>query len=162
MVSQTTQHLWVSSSRTMSYNSSLIITNQELIYLLSLTQDKGYIHVGVQRSKKMSLCLISWALHHEDAWGVNCIGPLFFWPRHQLEVSGQLHVPAALPKKNEHLVPTGSQSRSGWYGAVKIFDPKGTPTLTPRSSSQWPVCIKKWAGLYKNNEVKCRNYDITL
>jgi hypothetical protein len=36
----------------------------------------------------------------------------FSWPRHQMEVSGQLHVPAALPPGKEPLVPTGQEV--GW------------------------------------------------
>jgi hypothetical protein len=43
--------------------------------------------------------------------------PTFSWPRHQLEVSGQLHGPAALPPGKSHWYPldrrwSGPQSRS--------------------------------------------------
>jgi hypothetical protein len=61
----------------------------------------------------------------------------FFWPRHLLEVSGQLHAPAALPpRKDTPRYPFyrrlgGPQSRSGRYGEVKIFYPTGTRTPAP-------------------------------
>jgi hypothetical protein len=50
----------------------------------------------------------------------------FSWPRHQLEVSGQLHAPAALPPGKSPRYPFyrrlgGPQSRSGRYGEVKFF-----------------------------------------
>jgi hypothetical protein len=35
-----------------------------------------------------------------------------FWPQHQLELSGQLHTPAALPLEKEPLVTTGQET--GW------------------------------------------------
>jgi hypothetical protein len=50
-----------------------------------------------------------------------------------LEVSGQLHAPAALPPGKSPRYPFyrrfgGPQSRSGRYGEVKIFYPTGTRT----------------------------------
>jgi hypothetical protein len=60
----------------------------------------------------------------------------FCWPRQQLEVSGQLHVPAALPPGKEPLVTVG------WVGPraglddmeVNIFYTTRTRTPAPRSS----------------------------
>jgi hypothetical protein len=37
--------------------------------------------------------------------GRGCIAPRILWPRHYMEVSGQLHAPAALPPGKEPLVP---------------------------------------------------------
>jgi hypothetical protein len=34
------------------------------------------------------------------------IAPRILWPRHYMEVSGQLLTPASLPPGKEHLVPT--------------------------------------------------------
>jgi len=47
--------------------------------------------------------------HHamKAYWWSGCIAPLILWPRHWMEVSGQLHVPAALPPGKEPLVPIG-------------------------------------------------------
>jgi hypothetical protein len=52
-----------------------------------------------------------------------------------LEVSGQLHAPAALPPGRSPRYPLyrrlgGPQSRSGQHGEVKILDPTGTQTPT--------------------------------
>jgi hypothetical protein len=40
-------------------------------------------------------------------WGSEGIAPLIPWPRHYMEVSGQLHAPAALPPGKEPLAPIG-------------------------------------------------------
>jgi hypothetical protein len=53
-----------------------------------------------------------------------------------LEVSGQLHAPAALPPGKSPRYPFyrrlgGPQSRSGRYEEENIFDPTGTRTLAP-------------------------------
>jgi hypothetical protein len=65
-------------------------------------------------------------------------------------VSGQLHVPAALPPGKSSRYPFyrrlgGPQSRSGWYGEVKIFYPTGT--RTPASLVVQPVASRytAWA-----------------
>jgi hypothetical protein len=66
---------------------------------------------------------------------------------HLMEVSGQLHTPAALSPGKEAQVPNvhrrqaGPQSQSGRRGEEKILDPSGTATPTPRSSSPQPVAI---------------------
>jgi hypothetical protein len=70
----------------------------------------------------------------------------FSWPRHKLEVSRQLHAPAALPPGKGPRYPLdrrlgGPQSRSGRFGEQKIIDPTGTRTPTPRSSSPYIVAI---------------------
>jgi hypothetical protein len=52
------------------------------------------------------------------------------WPQHQLEVSGQIHIPATLPPGKESPVPTRQDA-----GEVKILDPNMTQILTPQSSS---------------------------
>jgi hypothetical protein len=57
-----------------------------------------------------------------------------------LEVSGQLHISAALPPEKIPQYPLdrlgGPQSRSEWRGKEKILDPTGTRTPTARSSNQ--------------------------
>jgi hypothetical protein len=40
-------------------------------------------------------------------WGVDVYEIRVFLPWHQLEVSGHLHAPAALPQGKERLVPIG-------------------------------------------------------
>jgi hypothetical protein len=40
-------------------------------------------------------------------WGNGGIAPLILSPRHYMEVSGQLHAPAALPPGKEPLLPIG-------------------------------------------------------
>jgi hypothetical protein len=64
-----------------------------------------------------------------------------------MEVSGQLHAPAALPPRKEPLVPIerrlgGPLSRSGSGGEDRKFPaPAGNRTLEPRSSSPEPIAI---------------------
>jgi hypothetical protein len=50
------------------------------------------------------------------------VSTAFSWPRHQLEVSGQLHAPVAL-------LPTPTGEEAGWT-------PK--PGLICRSENSWP------------------------
>jgi hypothetical protein len=45
-------------------------------------------------------------------WGSGGIAPLILWPRHYMEVSGQLQAPAALPTGEEPLVPI--RREAGW------------------------------------------------
>jgi hypothetical protein len=56
-----------------------------------------------------------------------------------MEVSGQLHGPAALPPGKDHLPLDrrvgGPQSRSGRGGKEKFPAPTENPTMQPRSSS---------------------------
>jgi hypothetical protein len=55
---------------------------------------------------KLSLCLTK---HHAMTayWGSEGIAPRMLWPRHWMEVSGQLHALAALSPGKETLVPIG-------------------------------------------------------
>jgi hypothetical protein len=57
----------------------------------------------------LSLCLISQALCREDMWGSGGTAPPFLTSALDggVEVSGQLHAPAALPPGKELLVPIG-------------------------------------------------------
>jgi hypothetical protein len=60
---------------------------------------------------KLPLCLTNKALRHEGVWGRECIDPHFLGlGTTQLEVSGQLHAPAALPygKVSRHTLDRGS------------------------------------------------------
>jgi hypothetical protein len=60
---------------------------------------------------------------------------MFSRPEHQLEVSGQLHAPAALSPEKEPPVPSGwTQSQSRRYGEVQVLDPTRTRTPAPQSS----------------------------
>jgi hypothetical protein len=56
-------------------------------------------------------------------WGNVGINPRILWPRHQMEVNGQLHAPAALPPKSPWYPLDrklgGLQSRSGLGGEEK-------------------------------------------
>jgi hypothetical protein len=45
-------------------------------------------------------------------WRSGGIAPRILWPRHYKDMSGQLHVPAALPPKKELLVPI--EYEAGW------------------------------------------------
>jgi hypothetical protein len=70
-----------------------------------------------------------------------------------MEVSSQLHAPAALPSREEPTVPIGlgePQSQSARCGEEKILNPTRTRTPTPRSSSLQLVAINR---LYKI--IKC-------
>jgi hypothetical protein len=65
--------------------------------MLVKTEDIGAI-VKMMLKVKFSLCLTNLALRHEGVWGSGFIDQNFFLPRHYLEVSGQLHASAALPR----------------------------------------------------------------
>jgi hypothetical protein len=72
-------------------------------------------------------------------WGVDVYSHIFLTSG-QLEVSGLLHAPAALPPRKKSPYPldrrlSGPQSQSGRRGKEKILDPNGTLTPTPRPSS---------------------------
>jgi hypothetical protein len=45
-------------------------------------------------------------------WGSGDIAPLILWPRHKMEMSGQLHTLATLYPGKEPLVPIGYEA--GW------------------------------------------------
>jgi hypothetical protein len=38
-------------------------------------------------------------------WGSEGMTPRIIWPRHYMEVSGQIHATAALPPRKETMVP---------------------------------------------------------
>jgi hypothetical protein len=96
--------------------------------------DKGNVKV------KLSLCF-NWAPRHEGVLGEWRYTPLILRPRYYMEVSGQLHAPAALPPGKNSLVPIGQEA--GWapepfwtrWWREKFPAPAGNRTLEPRSSS---------------------------
>jgi hypothetical protein len=53
---------------------------------------------------KLFLCLIIIALCHENTWEKGDV-VIPFWTSALIEVSGQLHTPAALPPGKEYPVP---------------------------------------------------------
>jgi hypothetical protein len=60
----------------------------------------------------------------------------FSWPRHWLEVGGQLHSPAAQPPGKSPRYPcdrrlNGPHGRAGRNGEENILDSTGTSTPTP-------------------------------
>jgi hypothetical protein len=61
----------------------------------------------------------------------------FSWPRHQLEASGQLHAPSALPQGKASPVPIGYEAE---WTQEKILAPTGT--RTPDSSVVQPVASR--------------------
>jgi hypothetical protein len=57
---------------------------------------------------KLSLCFFLTEHHNTKAyWGNEGIAPLILCSRQQIDVSGQLRAPAALPPGKEPLVPFG-------------------------------------------------------
>jgi hypothetical protein len=102
-----------------------------------------YSHSGVTvegkgKGIKSSLCLTK---HHpiKTYWGSGSIAPRFLWPRHWVEMRGQLHVPAALPQRKSPHYPLhrrlgGSQSRSG-YG-IEEKNSQLPPGIEPLSSDR--------------------------
>jgi hypothetical protein len=96
------------------------------------TQKLFHLH----KSKKLSLCLISYALCDEDVWGSEGIAPPFLTSA--LDGSGELHTPAALPLGEEppqyplNKRLSGPQSRSGRCGEQKNH---ALPGIEPGPSS---------------------------
>jgi hypothetical protein len=78
---------------------------------------------------------------HEDVLREWRYSSTHAWPRHLMEVSCQIHDPAALPPGKEPLVPIGYEA--GWarepfwtrWWREKFPAPTGNLTLEPRSSS---------------------------
>jgi hypothetical protein len=65
-------------------------------------------HVAHIGNIKLKLSLrFNCAPRHEVGWGSGGIAPRILWPQHYMEVSGQLHAPAALPPGKEPLMPIG-------------------------------------------------------
>jgi hypothetical protein len=79
----------------------------------------------------------------------------FSWPRHYLEVSGQLHAHAALPLGKEPPVSIGSEvgwARAGLDYVEKILNPTGTRNQTrSQSLSQLPT----WKNSSEINRKEC-------
>jgi hypothetical protein len=55
-----------------------------------------------------------------QAYGEWMYRSTFSWPRHELEVSGQLHAPAALPPGKEPPVPIGQEV--AWTSEASLDD----------------------------------------
>jgi hypothetical protein len=79
-------------------------------------------------------------------WGSRGIATSILWPRHQMEVSGQLHAPAASPPWEQPLVPIGQDA--GWGPEKfwtrwrrKIPSPRRQSKPRTRSSSPQPSAI---------------------
>jgi hypothetical protein len=64
------------------------------------------IDKGKKVKVKLSLCLTKYHAM-KTYWGSGDIAPRILWPRHEMEVSAQLHAPAALTPGKERLVPIG-------------------------------------------------------
>jgi hypothetical protein len=67
-------------------------------------------------------------------WESGNIAPLILWPRHHMELSGQIHVPATLLQGKSLWHPLnrrlrGPQSRSGLGGEEKNSQPPPTMEL---------------------------------
>jgi hypothetical protein len=63
--------------------------------------------LGHLKQKQALTLSFNWAPHHEGLIGSGGIALLILWPRHWMEVSGQIHVSAPLPPGKEPLVPIG-------------------------------------------------------
>jgi hypothetical protein len=82
---------------------------------------------------KLSLCLTNEALRFAD--GRLAIYTRVFLTLALLELSGQLHAPAAFPQHPLDNRLSGHHSRSGRHREGKLLHPTGTRTSTPRPSS---------------------------
>jgi hypothetical protein len=79
-------------------------------------------------------------------WESGGTAPRILSPRHYMEMSGQLHAPAALPQGKSPWYALdrrlgGPQSGSGRGGEEKNPSPAGNRTLEPRTSSPQPSAI---------------------
>jgi hypothetical protein len=59
----------------------------------------------------------------------------FSFPLHWVELSDQLHFPAALTQQKEPPVPIGQEVGSARYAEVNILDPTGTRTSASRHTA---------------------------
>jgi hypothetical protein len=64
--------------------------------------------IGYKVKVKLSL-YFNWAPRHEDVLRSGGIASHILWPRHYMEVNGQLHDPAALTLRKEPPLPTGKE-----------------------------------------------------
>jgi hypothetical protein len=109
---------------------------------------------------KLSLCLTNWAT--EGAWGSRCMfSSMYSWPRHWLEVSGQLHAPVDLPSGKSLRYPLDTrlgvlQNISGRRREENNLAPTGTRTrtlgfqpITSRcidcATTFLQICLEFWA-----------------
>jgi hypothetical protein len=83
----------------------------QLLRLFAAVNNTATKHTGSKRKAqnvevKSSLCLTE---HHamKTYWGSGGVASRILWPRHWIEVGGQLHVAAALTPRKEPLVPIG-------------------------------------------------------
>jgi hypothetical protein len=105
------------------YLKQLPILQRQVMTLVS-------VYIIVKVKVKLSLC-------HEGIWGNGCIDPHFSWPRHLLEVSGQLHAPAALPTGER---VCGIRWRGGWVGPrAGLDDMEKRKFLTLPGLELWPL-----------------------
>jgi hypothetical protein len=125
-----------------------------------------YVHYTkwLKKKVKLSLCLLIKHYAMKTYRGVDEYCRFTFsWPRHKLEVSGQLHAPAALLPGKSSRYPFyrrlgGPQSRSGRYGEVKLFNLRGLelpppPNRLARSQSLYRLSypgFTKWLKLFQN------------
>jgi hypothetical protein len=70
----------------------------------------------------------------------------YSWPRHQFEVSSQLHPQAASPRGVSHRYPldrrlAGPGNQSGRRGEKKSLAPAGTQTPNTRPFNPYPVAV---------------------
>jgi hypothetical protein len=76
-----------------------------------------FIYYPIMLKVKLSLSLNK---HHamKEYWRSGGITPLILWPRHYMEMSGQLHAPAALPQERT----PGTNWIGGWVGPRAALD----------------------------------------
>jgi hypothetical protein len=82
----------------------------------------------VKSKAKIFPVFFNWAPRYEGVLGSGSIAPRILWPWHYVEVSHQLHAPAALPPGKSPLYPLdrrlgGPQSRSEHGGEAKNSQP---------------------------------------
>jgi hypothetical protein len=71
-------------------------------------QPNNFQALSKGKGKKLSLCcFFKRAPRHGGVLGSGVTVPLILWPRHQMEVSGHLHVPAVLSPGEDPMVPIG-------------------------------------------------------
>jgi hypothetical protein len=123
---------------------SVFIKGLSLIYLTCWIMKDDYkkwmakcVNHPCSIKAKLSLCLIKWALHHEDKWGSGGTTPPFL-------ISALHHVPAALITEKCPLYPLdrrlgGPQSWSARCGAEKNL--LCLPGIKPRPFSPYHIAI---------------------
>jgi hypothetical protein len=79
-------------------------------------QKNGMLKV---KGKDEVVPVLNYAPRHEGVLGSGGIAPRIFRPRHWMEVSGQLHAPAALPPTER---APGTHWIESWVGARAVLD----------------------------------------